>query len=150
MALGLTNDDDVELEAALQELVLDLLRDSVEADVGVRADLFSGGGHGGNESGSGTAGAGAAFLRDVLSVAKDMVVVAGQGGCAAFCLSRLCPACATLFPRITCHDKWPASSVVRACGPMASRAFWEAGTPDWRGEHDDAVRDLVVPVRDPA
>ncbi len=42
-----TNDDDVELETALQELVLNLLRDGVKADVGVGTDLFSGrGGHG--------------------------------------------------------------------------------------------------------
>ena len=48
MRLVRTNDDDVELEAALQELVLNLLRDGVETDVGVRTDLFSGsGGHGG-------------------------------------------------------------------------------------------------------
>ena len=43
MALGLTNDDDVELEAALQKFVLNLLRNGVEADVGVGTNLFSGG-----------------------------------------------------------------------------------------------------------
>ena len=40
-----TDDDHVELEATLQELVLDLLGDGVETDVGVGANLFSGGGH---------------------------------------------------------------------------------------------------------
>ena len=40
-----TDDDHVELETTLQELVLNLLRDGVETDVGVGANLFSGGGH---------------------------------------------------------------------------------------------------------
>ena len=40
-----TNDDDVELETALQELVLNLLGDGVETDVGVGTDLFGGGRH---------------------------------------------------------------------------------------------------------
>ena len=38
-----TNDDHVELETTLQELVLNLLRDGVETDVGVSTNLFSGG-----------------------------------------------------------------------------------------------------------
>ena len=42
-----TDNDNVELETALQELVLNLLGDGVETDVGVRANLFSGGGHDG-------------------------------------------------------------------------------------------------------
>jgi hypothetical protein len=36
-----TNDDDVELEAPLQELVLDLLRNRVETDIGISTDFFS-------------------------------------------------------------------------------------------------------------
>jgi hypothetical protein len=44
---GRTDDHDVELEAALQELVLDLARDRLEADVALRADLLDFGGHGG-------------------------------------------------------------------------------------------------------
>ena len=45
-----TNDDDVELETALQELVLNLLGDGVEADVRVGTNLLSSG-HGGSERG---------------------------------------------------------------------------------------------------
>ena len=37
----LTNDDNVELESTFQELVLNLLRDTVEADIGLCANLFS-------------------------------------------------------------------------------------------------------------
>lgn len=41
-----TNDDDIELEATLQELVLDLLGDGVKTDVGSSADFFDcNGGH---------------------------------------------------------------------------------------------------------
>lgn len=43
-----TDNDNVELEATLQELVLNLLRDGVKTDVGVGTDLFSGG-HDGNK-----------------------------------------------------------------------------------------------------
>ena len=39
----LTDHDHVELETTLQELVLNLLRDGVETDVGVGTYLFSGG-----------------------------------------------------------------------------------------------------------
>ena len=47
-----TADDDVELETALQELVLNLLRDSVETNIGVGTDLIGGdGGHGENDGG---------------------------------------------------------------------------------------------------
>ena len=38
---GLTNDDDVELEAALEQLVLNLLSDRVEADIRVRTYLLN-------------------------------------------------------------------------------------------------------------
>jgi hypothetical protein len=45
-ALRRTNDDDIELETTLQELVLDLLRDRVETDVGSSTNfLFCSGGH---------------------------------------------------------------------------------------------------------
>lgn len=41
-----TNDDDIELKSTLQELVLDLLGDGVETDVGRGADFFNcDGGH---------------------------------------------------------------------------------------------------------
>lgn len=44
---SLSYDDYVELEAALQQLVLDLTSDRVEADIGGGADIFnSSGGHG--------------------------------------------------------------------------------------------------------
>ncbi len=36
----LTNDDDIELETTLEELVLDLLRNAVETDIGLSADFF--------------------------------------------------------------------------------------------------------------
>ena len=45
-----TNDDDVELETALQELVLNLLGDGVKTNVGVGTDLLSSG-HGGDDGG---------------------------------------------------------------------------------------------------
>ena len=48
-----TADDDVELETALQELVLNLLRDGVETDVRVGADLLSGGHGVGRTTGAG-------------------------------------------------------------------------------------------------
>lgn len=35
-----TNDDDIELEPALEELVLNLLSDGVETDIRGRADFF--------------------------------------------------------------------------------------------------------------
>lgn len=38
---ALTDEDDIELETTLQELVLDLLGDRVETDVGLGADFFS-------------------------------------------------------------------------------------------------------------
>ena len=45
-ALRRTNDDDIELETTLQELVLDLLGDGVEPDVGGSTDFFHcSGGH---------------------------------------------------------------------------------------------------------
>ena len=50
-----TADDDVELETALQELVLNLLRDGVETDVRVGADLLSGGHGVGRTTGAGAA-----------------------------------------------------------------------------------------------
>ena len=47
-----TDNDNVELETALQELVLNLLRDGVETDVGVGTDLIGGdGGHCENDGG---------------------------------------------------------------------------------------------------
>ena len=39
----LTDHDHVELETTLQELVLNLLGDSIETNIGVGANLFSGG-----------------------------------------------------------------------------------------------------------
>lgn len=40
-----TNNNDVELETTLQELMLNLLCDTVETNVGLSTNFFGGGGH---------------------------------------------------------------------------------------------------------